>query len=1324
MSNNSWNCPNCGTAEITSKFCPECGTKRPEPETWECPNCGTKEIKSKFCPECGTKRPETGTTQKTEAESAKPQEAGVTESFNIGPNVEIARIITQIEQIASTHKITLPPTFRKIKARSNDPMLYVGLIGEFSSGKSTLVNAWLGDDLLKTDILQATTAAPTLLKDSSEYQISTLMKNGDVIDSAKTGETEKFKATFLDYLHKVSADENYSKDIKLVSLSYPNEVLRNKGFALIDTPGANADNERHKEISGWAVEELCDVAIVIIPANIPYSESLNEFIKTYLDKSFKKCVFVITKVDSIRHESELKSLVSTVRTRVETSLEIEVPEIITFSPRLYLDALTGENEVAERKQHFISEFEENTAKLFDLLHKKRDEYISFTLSEILKTLISEIQEKLKVKETEYERRQKLVAANMLPDLNRWFSDRYDKLKASMEKEYEETHTKTENWLASYKSDLMETILQDFNSINEADQVEGFMKENFLVETYFNNSTSEISDYLESAIITNQELSETKFLDLNKEFSNVYRNLATIDPNLPASIRIQNKSLESYSFSDINKASEELASEKKGFQIGAGVIGAGIGIFFGGPLGAAIGASVGRWIGKFLVSADDVKAKYLPSLKQLIDSYFANISNVFSKELSKTLSADINTLSQIIDDYKKSYSLLISEIQKKEKEEENELSRNAEEVGKNTRNLSEIIKSLENPATVKITSTDKFSFLHELPEIMRTEPLTSDSNTDEIAVLLGGASSVAKHTGRFSSDSQSANLPDIKTAEDLYLQGNFDESFKTFKQLAEAGNERAMFFLSQFYESGLGNVPLNKKEENKWSNCAVAMKYPLALLDEILSELTDKNKKSVDNNPKEIIKEVWQMADKGDIFAQSYLGHYYFFLYLSNSDKDAVENETLIEKSIKLLKNPAAQGEFLAQFSLGILYTDHLYANQENYKQGFELFYNSAEKGNTAAQYRVGMAYLNGQGVEENPFKAFEWFMKAAEKGNAEAENMVGMAYFNGNGIQQNDNKAFEWFMKAAEQKLPTAMDNVACCYENGYGIEKNEQLAFEWAMKSAKSGNAGGQDRTGLYYQNGFGVKQNNFEAFKWYMRAAEQGNAEAQNSVGMAYLFGEGTQKDDNEAFEWFMYAAEQGLPVAMNNVAFCYENGYGVEENAQSVFEWYMKAAETGDASGQYKTGMCYRTGFGTQQNHSEAFKWFMKAAEQEYAEAQNMVGMAYSNGERTQQNLSEAFQWFMKAAKQELPVAMNNVAFCYENGNGIKQNYQKAFNWYLKAAEAGYPDAQYQVGLYYYNGVATTQDKKTAFEWIHKAVEQGHEEAKNFSEQEHPFESGFYS
>lgn len=53
-----WNCT-CGQTNITSKFCPECGAKKPEPpKPWDCA-CGQAGITSKFCPNCGSKRPET-----------------------------------------------------------------------------------------------------------------------------------------------------------------------------------------------------------------------------------------------------------------------------------------------------------------------------------------------------------------------------------------------------------------------------------------------------------------------------------------------------------------------------------------------------------------------------------------------------------------------------------------------------------------------------------------------------------------------------------------------------------------------------------------------------------------------------------------------------------------------------------------------------------------------------------------------------------------------------------------------------------------------------------------------------------------------------------------------------------------------------------------------------------------------------------------------------------------------------------------------------------------------------------------------------------------
>ena len=51
---NGWKC-SCG-ATATGKFCPECGAKKPEPQTgWKC-SCGATAT-GKFCPECGQPKP-------------------------------------------------------------------------------------------------------------------------------------------------------------------------------------------------------------------------------------------------------------------------------------------------------------------------------------------------------------------------------------------------------------------------------------------------------------------------------------------------------------------------------------------------------------------------------------------------------------------------------------------------------------------------------------------------------------------------------------------------------------------------------------------------------------------------------------------------------------------------------------------------------------------------------------------------------------------------------------------------------------------------------------------------------------------------------------------------------------------------------------------------------------------------------------------------------------------------------------------------------------------------------------------------------------------
>ena len=48
-------------------------------------------------------------------------------------------------------------------------------------------------------------------------------------------------------------------------------------------------------------------------------------------------------------------------------------------------------------------------------------------------------------------------------------------------------------------------------------------------------------------------------------------------------------------------------------------------------------------------------------------------------------------------------------------------------------------------------------------------------------------------------------------------------------------------------------------------------------------------------------------------------------------------------------------------------------------------------------------------------KALEWFGKGAEKEESRCRTELGLAYENGNGVEENPQKAVEYMMKAAEQ---------------------------------------------------------------------------------------------------------------------------------------------------------------------------------------------------------------------------------------------------------------------------------------------------------------------
>jgi TPR repeat protein len=184
----------------------------------------------------------------------------------------------------------------------------------------------------------------------------------------------------------------------------------------------------------------------------------------------------------------------------------------------------------------------------------------------------------------------------------------------------------------------------------------------------------------------------------------------------------------------------------------------------------------------------------------------------------------------------------------------------------------------------------------------------------------------------------------------------------------------------------------------------------------------------------------------------------------------------------------------------------------------------AEQGNAMAQFKLGLRYLNGQGLTKDNVEGVKWLRKAAEQGHAGAQCGLALCYEGGKGVAKNEVEAVKCYRKAAEQGHDTAQFTLGLRYLNGQGLTKDNVEGVRWLRKAAEQGHAGAQFNFGLSYLKGSGVAKDVGEAMKLFQKAAERGHAGAQVFIGAAYADGEHVAKDDVQAHKWMELAAEQG--------------------------------------------------------------------------------------------------------------------------------------------------------------------------------------------------------
>ena len=515
-----------------------------------------------------------------------------------------------------------------------------------------------------------------------------------------------------------------------------------------------------------------------------------------------------------------------------------------------------------------------------------------------------------------------------------------------------------------------------------------------------------------------------------------------------------------------------------------------------------------------------------------------------------------------------------------------------------------------------------------------------------------------------------------------------EAVLWYRKAAEQGHKDAQFKLGQFLCEGKGTAK-DKKEGLVWYRKAAEQGHAEAKTAAYKIEGIIKKREAFYN--------LVQSANNGVVSAQYELAKRFV-----NGD-GVVRNDA---EAYKWYRKAAEQGHADSQYMVGRYLEEGLGGIAKKAYEAVQWYRKAAEQGHKDAQFKLGQFLCEGKGTAKDEKEGLVWYKKAAEQGHAEAKT----AAYKIEGIIKK-REAFDNLVQSANNGVVSAQYELAKRFVNGDGVVRDDAEAYEWYRKAAEQGHADSQYMVGRYLEEGWsGIAKKAYEAVQWYRKAAEQGHKDAQYNLGRCLEVGKGVAGNQAEAYQWYKKAVEQGCAEAKEAVA-----KIEAAIKKREAFDNLVQSANNGVASAQYELAERFMNGNGVAENKIEAYRWYRKAAEQGHAEAQNLVGRYLTEGwGGIAKDEYEAVEWYRKAAEQGLAAAEYNFAICLYSGVGINVDYRQAFKLYKRAAEHGNIEALYCLGYCYENGKGVFyKDSINALQCYEAAAKKGHAASKEAAE-----------
>jgi ribosome biogenesis GTPase A len=209
------------------------------------------------------------------------------------------------------------------------------VVGEFNHGKTTFVNALLGQAVLPVGVTP-TTAVIHHIVHADEPRARVVLESG-----------EEQELPFSEVRAFAAGGGRPTEAVRHLEVGYPAELLRER-IVLVDTPGVNDLSLTRAEIT-YGYIPRSDAVLFVLDAGQPVKESERQFLEhQIIAKSRDKIVFVVAKRD-IWSESEKEEALTYVRDRL--GRVISDPPVFALSAQAALAGQVAESGLPELIAH-------------------------------------------------------------------------------------------------------------------------------------------------------------------------------------------------------------------------------------------------------------------------------------------------------------------------------------------------------------------------------------------------------------------------------------------------------------------------------------------------------------------------------------------------------------------------------------------------------------------------------------------------------------------------------------------------------------------------------------------------------------------------------------------------------------------------------------------------------------------------------------------------------------------------------------------------------------------------------------------------------------